>query len=98
MNTRTVIYKNQCYLINTNFDVFFLRDNFKTEAMVEILLGGAMQISVADITGKQLYKFENNQWYFWEHDFMCWEAANSYHECPELAPEIQAQYMRGLNT
>jgi hypothetical protein len=92
-----IIFNNQCYLTKNNLDVFFLRDNFKTTLLVEALLRHAEKISVSDITGRKMYKFENFKWYFWEHDFLCWECAEDYRPCPELAPEIQREFMMGLN-
>jgi len=95
MNT-VIIYKNRCYLSHSNLDVFFLRDHFKTETLVNALVKNLEQISVADIAGKRMFKFEKFRWYFWEPDFLCWECAEDYKHCPFLAPEIQAKYMMEL--
>lgn len=92
-----IIYKNKCYVSHANLDVFFLKDNFKTETLVNALVKSMKQISVADIAGRKMFKFENFRWYFWEHDFMCWEDTETYRPCPELAPEVQAQYMMELS-
>ncbi len=91
-----IVFNGRRYLVNNCNDVFYLRDNIKTKSMVETLLAGGKEIIDDEIEIKEIYKYENNQWYFYEHDFSCWEAANEYKPCPELDPKIQAEYMKNL--
>jgi len=91
-----IVFNDRRYLVKNCHNVFYLRDNIKTKHMVETLLAGGKEITEAEIATKEIYKFDNNQWYFYEHDFSCWEAANEYKPCPELDPKIQAEYMKNL--
>lgn len=93
-----IVYNNNYYTCNFDVDVFSLRDNFNTEVLVKALVSALKQISADTVAGKRIFKFENNKWYFWEADFSCWEDSTTYHPCPELAPEVQAKYMKELNT
>ncbi len=91
-----IIYNGKRHFVKDCHDVFFLRDNIKTKSKVERLLSNANEIMTDEVVIKEIYKFENNQWYFYEHDFSCWESAMDYKPCPELDPEIQAEYMKKL--
>ena len=74
--------------MKSHYDVFFLRDNFKTDTTVEALIKSLkpfpMYSWLPKDVSRPIYKFENGKWYYFEKDFMIWECVSNYKPLPFL--------------
>jgi len=97
MEKTLIIYNGKSYIKHLPFNVLTLRDHFSSDERVQNLLDLTHEaFDVDPNTIDLVYKYEGGKWYFYEHDFKCWEDSTEYRECPELDPAIQYELMMHL--